>query len=99
MSSIKRLEKQLLETKKKIQKKKEETELSLGQEIINTLELDYDDLNLVKDRKKISKKIKKYLRDDFYNINNNSEQDENDISDNNNVLNENNSERQQFNNQ
>ena len=98
MSSIKRLEKQLLETEKKIQEKKEEIELSLGQEIINTLELDYDDLNLVKDRKEISKKIKENLRDDFLNKNTNSEQNKNINAENNNK-NKNNSDLQQFNNQ
>lgn len=98
MSSIKRLEKQLLETEKRIQEKKEEIELSLGQEIIISLELDYDDLNLVKDRKEMSKKIKDNLRDNFYNENSNSEQTEKTNTDNNNDKRENHSDRQQFNN-
>ena len=77
MSSIKRLQKQLEETEKRIEEKKQEIQLGLGEEIINSLELDYDDLNLVKDRKAMVDKIKIHLSNNFYQDNSEKIEEEN----------------------
>lgn len=79
MSSIKRLQKQLEETEKRIEEKKQEIHLSLGEEIVETLELDYDKLNLVKDRKAMAKKIKEHLNSNFFQENREDSGEENNI--------------------
>lgn len=66
MSSIKRLQKQLEETEKRIEEKKQEIHLSLGEEIVESLELDYDELNLVKDRRAMAERIKEHLNSSFF---------------------------------
>jgi len=80
MSSIKRLQKQLEETEKRIEEKKQEIHLSLGEEIVETLELDYDELNLVKDRKAMAKKIKEHLNSNFFQETKEDSSEKNEIS-------------------
>lgn len=79
MSSIKRLQKQLEETEKRIEEKKQEIHLSLGEEIVEALELDYDELNLVKDRKAMAEKIKEHLNSNFFQENKEDSSEENEI--------------------
>lgn len=73
MASLKTIQKrrekalqELEETERKLQERQEEIQLGLGEEIIKVLKLDYDDLDLVKDRKAMAEKIKNHLNDNFY---------------------------------
>lgn len=79
MSSIKRLQKQLEKTEKRIEEKKQEIHLSLGEEIVEALELDYDELNLVKDRKAMAEKIKEHLNSNFFQENKENSSEENEM--------------------
>src|SRR5699024_201271 len=79
MSSIKRLQKQLEATEKRIEEKKQEIHLSLGEEIVESLALDYAELNLVKDSRAMAERIKEHLNSSFFQENKDDVSDINEL--------------------
>jgi len=86
MASLKTIQKrkekalqELEKTEQELREKEEEIQLGLGEEIIKVLELDYDDLDLVKDRKAMAEKIKEHLNSNFFQENKENSSEENEM--------------------